>query len=119
MLNEIFKQWKSNFTEYLQVEKNASPYTVKFYQDDLDSFFLFLAKEGINDLKDVNYAIIRVYLTEMYQGNLSRRSVSRKISSLRSFYRFLEREGLVNSNPFVSVSLPKVEQKIPEFLYEE
>ncbi len=105
--------------EYLQIEKNASPYTIAFYQDDLDTFFLFLKREGIEDLKEVNYAIIRVFLTELYEQKLSRRSVSRKISSLRTFYRFLDREGYVESNPFLSVSLPKTEKKIPGFLYEE
>ncbi|WP_102028206.1 tyrosine recombinase XerC [Salirhabdus sp. Marseille-P4669] len=114
-----FHQFQKLFMEYLQIEKNASPYTITFYQDDLDTFFLFLKREGIEDLKEVNYAIIRVFLTELYEQKLSRRSVSRKISSLRTFYRFLDREGYVESNPFLSVSLPKTEKKIPGFLYEE
>ncbi len=114
-----FHQFQKLFMEYLQIEKNASPYTIAFYQDDLDTFFLFLKREGIEDLKEVNYAIIRVFLTELYEQKLSRRSVSRKISSLRTFYRFLDREGYVESNPFLSVSLPKTEKKIPGFLYEE
>ncbi|QHS22238.1 tyrosine recombinase XerC [Virgibacillus sp. MSP4-1] len=107
------------FTEYLQVEKNASPYTVKFYQEDLDTFFLFLEEEGIEHVKDVDYAVIRVFLTKQYDQKLSRRSVSRRLSSLRTFYRFLEREEKVDSNPFLQVSQPKVSKPIPGFLYEE
>ncbi|GAA0495531.1 tyrosine recombinase XerC [Salinibacillus aidingensis] len=107
------------FTEYLQVEKNASPYTVKFYQEDLDTFFLFLEEEGIEHVKDVDYAAIRVFLTKQYEQKLSRRSVSRRLSTLRTFYRFLEREEKVDSNPFLQVSQPKVSKPIPGFLYEE
>ncbi|SET83209.1 integrase/recombinase XerC [Salinibacillus kushneri] len=114
-----FDYLREAFVEYLQVEKNASPYTVKFYQDDLDTFFLFLKEEGIDHVKDVDYAVIRVFLTNQYQKNLSRRSVSRKLSSLRTFYRFLEREEKVESNPFLQVSQPKMSKSIPDFLYEE
>lgn len=107
------------FTEYLQIEKNASSYTIHFYQSDLHSFKAFLKREGDMSWKEVDYPIIRVFLTELYDQQLSRRSVSRKLSSLRSFYRFLEREGHVESNPFLHVSLPKQENPIPSFLYEE
>ncbi|MCD5322673.1 MULTISPECIES: tyrosine recombinase XerC [Pontibacillus] len=107
------------FTEYLQIEKNASSYTIHFYQSDLYSFREFLKREGGLCWREVDYPIIRVFLTELYDQKLSRRSVSRKLSSLRSFYRFLEREGLVESNPFLNVSLPKQENPIPSFLYEE
>jgi integrase/recombinase XerC len=117
MVNNTNLQQK--FMEYLQIEKNASPYTIKFYQDDLDSFFMFLQREGISDLEDVNYASIRIYLNALYEQKLARRSVSRKLSSLRTFFRFLEREKFVKANPFLNVSLPKTEKKLPSFLYEE
>ncbi|MEQ6375315.1 tyrosine recombinase XerC [Bacillaceae bacterium S4-13-58] len=115
----MFLKWNHAFVEYLQLEKNASEYTIEFYQKDLDSFFSFLHREGILDLEEVTFSMIRVYLTDLQEQKLSRRSVSRKISSLRSFYRFLEREGHVSGNPFLAVSLPKLDHKIPDFLYEE
>lgn len=114
-----FHLLKEAFKEYLQIEKNVSPYTLKFYLDDLDFFFLFLKTEGMDDVKDVDYAVIRVYLTRLYDQKLTRRSVSRKLSSLRTFFRFLEREKKVDANPLISVSLPKTEKPIPDFLYEE
>lgn len=114
-----FAYERNAFTEYLQIEKNASPYTIHFYQKDLDSFFTFMHKEGIDHLGEVDYAVIRVFLTEQYNQKLTRRTVSRKLSSLRAFYRFLEREGMVTSNPFISVSLPKMDSPIPDFLYQE
>ncbi|MFC3040319.1 tyrosine recombinase XerC [Virgibacillus xinjiangensis] len=107
------------FVEYLQIEKNASPYTVKYYQNDLEKFFLFLSAEGIDGLEHVDYRVVRLFLTGLYHQRLSRRSVSRTISSLRSFYRFLQREEKITTNPFMHVSLPKQDQPIPGFLYAE
>ncbi|MFD1018172.1 tyrosine recombinase XerC [Thalassobacillus hwangdonensis] len=117
-MNELQKA-KSLFIEYLQIEKNASSLTVQHYEKDVDAFFLFVRTEGYSALRDVDYQLIRVYLTSLYERKLSRRSVSRKLSCLRSFYRFLEREAIVESNPFKSVSLPKEKKPIPEFFYEE
>ncbi|MHA6251306.1 tyrosine recombinase XerC [Oceanobacillus sp. CAU 1775] len=108
-----------NFVEYLQIEKNASPYTIQFYQKDLETFFQFLESESVEKLKDVDHQLIRLYLTKMYDRKLSRKSVSRKISTIRSFYRFLEREDETYTNPFVHIHFPKAEKKIPGFLYKE
>lgn len=105
--------------EYLQIEKNASPYTLRFYEDDLDSFFSFLKEENLHDLRDINQHDIRIFLTNLYNKKMSRKTVSRMLSCLRSFYRFLEREAIVPDNPFIHVSLPKEEKRIPSFLYEE
>ncbi|MEK4305343.1 tyrosine recombinase XerC [Oceanobacillus sp. FSL K6-0251] len=107
------------FIEYLQIEKNASPYTIQFYRTDLETFEAFMQREEVYDLKDVTYREVRIFLTELYNNALSKRSVSRKISSLRSFYRFLEREKLIVGNPFTKLSLPKSEKPVPGFLYEE
>ncbi|MCP8616532.1 tyrosine recombinase XerC [Salirhabdus salicampi] len=107
------------FVEYLQFEKNASPYTIQYYQQDIDTFFLFCEKEGLQGIQDISYPVIRVYLTDLYEQRYSRRSVSRKISSLRTFFRFLEREHIVEANPFLSVSLPKADHPLPDFLYEK
>ncbi|PAV29991.1 tyrosine recombinase XerC [Virgibacillus profundi] len=107
------------FIEYLQIEKNASPYTVKYYQNDLETFFSFLTSEGIDHLDNVDQRIVRTFLTSLYNRQLGRRSVSRKISTLKSFYKFLERESLVTTNPIMHVTLPKTNKPIPGFLYKE
>ncbi|WP_085508256.1 tyrosine recombinase XerC [Thalassobacillus devorans] len=107
------------FLEYLQIEKNASSLTIQHYEKDVDAFFLFMQTEGIASIKEVDYPLIRIFLTQLYQQKLSRRSVSRKLSCMRSFYRFLEREGKISHNPFLNVSLPKEGKPIPEFFYEE
>src|SRR5699024_8940980 len=107
------------FVEYLQIEKNASSYTVKCYREDLFNFEAFLRNEGVDQLSDVDFQMVRLFLTHLYSGRLGRRSVSRKISSLRTYFKFLKREGKVLNNPFNQVMLPKQEKTIPGFLYME
>ncbi len=109
----------SLFIQYLQVEKNYSEYTIKYYQDDIKDFFLFMDGEGVKSLIEVEYLHARLYLTNLHQKEYKRSSVSRKISSLRSFYRFLNKEKRVNDNPFSYVSQPKKETRLPQFFYEE
>lgn len=114
-----FSAERKMFKEYLQIEKNASPSTAKDYLNDLEMFFHFLSREGIDQLSKVDTQAVRLFLTMLYDQNLSRRSVSRKISSLRSFYKLMEREGTVQKNPFLHVMLPKSAKPMPGFLYTE
>lgn len=107
------------FIEYLQIEKNYSQYTTEHYQHDISEFFMFMAEQAIADLTKVEYQDVRIYLTELYDKKMSRKSVARKISSLRSFFKFLLREEKVAENPFALVSIPKAQKKLPEFFYEE
>ncbi|WP_066193917.1 tyrosine recombinase XerC [Gracilibacillus timonensis] len=112
------KYWKL-FLEYLQIEKNASQLTIQAYQRDIEHFFQFLIREKMEELTDVDYLMIRTYLTELYHGGLSKRSVNRQISSLRSFYKFLMREEIVQTNPFAQLPLSKTDQAIPDIMYAE
>jgi integrase/recombinase XerC len=107
------------FLEYLQIEKNYSPLTVESYKASLEEFFIFIQKEGIEQFERVNFQDIRLFLTEAYKKKLSRKTIARKISALRSFYRFMLRERLVHENPFQLVSLPKQDKRIPKFLYSQ
>ncbi|MBM7552760.1 tyrosine recombinase XerC [Thalassobacillus pellis] len=116
---DILQDAKNQFLEYMQIEKNASSLTIHCYEKDVEAFFLFMQSEGNTRIEDVDYPLIRIYLTRLYEQKLSRRSVSRKLSCLRSFYRFLEREEKVKQNPFLNVSLPKDGKPIPEFFYQE
>jgi len=115
---EEFQTYKQMYLEYLQIEKNASPLTVENYSIDMDEFAKFLQAEQLK-LVDCDYSSIRIYLSQLHANLLSRRTVSRKISSLRSFFRFLEREQIVTTNPFLNVSLPKEANPIPDFFYQE
>ncbi|MGR3774740.1 tyrosine recombinase XerC [Bacillus paramycoides] len=107
------------FVGYLQIERNYSKYTIASYQNDLEHFVQFMEREGISSFLDVTYADVRLYLTTLHDEKLARKSVARKVSSLRSLYRFLMREGYQKDNPFALASLPKKELSIPKFLYAE
>ena len=104
------------FIDYLQYEKNYSSYTVNNYERDLESFVNFLNKE-ICKISEVDYRIIRLYLIEMHTKKYSNKTICRNISSLRSFFKYLLKEGKLKDNPMSLITNPKVEQSLPNFLY--
>jgi len=104
------------FIDYLQYEKNYSSYTVSNYERDLESFINFLNKE-ICKISEVDYRIIRLYLIEMHTKKYSNKTICRNISSLRSFFKYLLKEGKLKDNPMSLITNPKVEQSLPNFLY--
>src|SRR5699024_6471653 len=130
MINSLVKSivWSENmqainvyiqqFLAYLHVEKNSSEYTIYFYEIDLSTFAYFLDREGITSVEQVDSSTVRLFLTELYNRKLSRRSVSRTISCLRSFYVFLEKDRFVTSNPFFHITLSKQDVTIPSFFCE-
>ncbi|WP_226528279.1 tyrosine recombinase XerC [Metabacillus niabensis] len=113
------KNYLNLFIEYLQIEKNYSKYTIVNYTTDIEDFFSFMQEQAILHLEEITYNDTRLYLTQLHTRKYSRKTISRKISSLRSFYKFLIRESILNENPFLLVSIPKQEKKIPQFLYED
>jgi len=107
------------FIQYLQLEKNSSQYTLNSYQKIIEQFLVFMEQQSISSFSSVTYFDVRLYLTTLHDKQLSRRTVSKHISCLRSFYRFLMRENEAKENPFILASLPKKETMIPRFLYKE
>lgn len=105
------------FLLYLRAEKNFSPHSLRSYQSDLQQFFHFLKRKKCS-LSDVDRLLVRLYLAELSQKN-SRNSVIRKISALRSFFKYLFREGIITVNPLVYLSVPKKEKSLPHYLEEK
>lgn len=106
------------FLNMLKVERNFSAHTLKSYHDDLVQFNLFLEQELIN-LRTFEYKDARNYLSYLYSQNLKRTTVSRKISTLRTFYEFWMTQDETIINPFVQLVHPKKENYLPQFFYEE
>ncbi|WLR52330.1 tyrosine recombinase XerC [Bacillus tianshenii] len=106
-----------SFLEYLQIEKNCSPYTLEHYEIDMNDFVRFMKQQELLSFAAVSYVSVRLYYTELYEREYARKTVARKISALRSLYRFLLREEKVQENPFVFASLPKKQKELPKFLY--
>jgi integrase/recombinase XerC len=109
--------WLLLFKQYLQIEKNASPLTIANYEKDILAFTEFMKQHGVTEYAAVSYVHVRSYLTELHAQNYARRSIARKLSSLRSFYRFLLREEMLEHNPFTMVATPKLAKKLPGFLF--
>ncbi len=105
----------SKFLDHLNIEKNYSEHTILNYQNDLEEFFEFL---GNDNVASVEYTTLRRFLAELKAKQLRSRSVARKLSSLRSFFRFLQREGLVQKNPAALVLTPKLDKTLPHFMTE-
>jgi len=107
------------FIDYLKVERNASRYTVRNYDADLREFFEFLKSESIKSLDEVNKDVLRDYLYQLMENGFARTSIARKLSAVRSFYRYLQREELVSVSPAATISSPKLDRKLPVFLSQE
>jgi integrase/recombinase XerC len=107
------------FTNYLQTERNYSPYTVLNYTNDINEFIDYLALNHFPPYLQIKSNITRYYLAYLSNKGFHPRTIARKLSSLRSFYRFLMTEGLIATNVFSEVSSPKPDQPLPKFLYFE
>lgn len=107
-----------DFIDYLENERNYSKKTTDSYTRDIEKFFKFLAKEGVL-FDDVDLVVIRNFLTDELNENVSKRSCKRRLSSLRHFYTFLLKKEYVKENPFIFVATPKTDKKFPHALYKE
>jgi tyrosine recombinase XerC len=110
------EKYIEKFTRYLEIEKNYSPHTVLNYKLDLEDFGRFLAG---SEPEKIDYLTLRKYLAVLKEKNLGSRSVGRRLSALRSFFRFLSREGYIKSNPILMLSSPKLDKHLPSFMTEE
>lgn len=108
----------SRFLSFLEGEKNASPHTILNYRRDLEEFLGFLKQKSVT-LPQVDRLVLRSYLSFLRERNLSRSSINRQISTLKTFFRFLTREGLISQNPTTILSLLKAEKRLPVFMSEE
>lgn len=116
---------ESNITEfliYLRDQKNASPNTLKSYEHDLDEFYLYVSKhqrdctrEGGLLLERVNPLVLRCYLNILFQKN-GASSIARKLSCLRSFFKYFVKKGVLTQNPAKVIHSPKVPKKLPKYL---
>jgi integrase/recombinase XerC len=105
----------NNYCDYLKYQKNYSEYTIISYKDDILEYLEFIEREAL-DFKSIEYSDIRfylMYLKDEKQDNNT--SISRKLSSLRGFYKYMANEGIVKSNVFSLVNGPKKSKKLPRY----
>lgn len=120
-MQEIFNR----YINHLEAEKNASPYTVRNYTTDLlgssriKGFFRFLRDKRIDSLEEVDRSVIRDYLTYLTGQGLVKASIARKLSAIRSLYRYMVREQIITADPLRDTASPKLDKRLPEFLTRE
>lgn len=109
----------SDFIGFIQFEKRYSDNTVQAYQKDLEQFFLFIANQfEINEAESVKHIHIRSWLASLKEGKMESKSINRKISSLKSFYKFLLKKGIVKTSPTSKLISPKNSKRLPVFVNE-
>ncbi len=118
----------NRYVDYLEAERGLSPYTVRNYTMDLignyargseKGFFQFLRVRQINSLDEVDKQVLRDYMAWLMEQGVAKHSIARKLSAIRSFYRYLLREERVSANPLEKVSSPKLDRRLPSFLTAE
>jgi len=103
------------FTRYLEIEKNYSQHTILNYNLDLEDFKKFISDQ---EIEKIDYLTLRKYLAFLKEKNLNNRTIVRHISTLRSFFKFLTREGYIKTNPAASLLTMKMDKHLPSFLTE-
>jgi integrase/recombinase XerC len=110
----------SSFTDHLKFEKRYSVYTVRSYHDDLIQFGEYITEAfGETPIGDISPSIVRSWLATLKNTGLSSRSITRKISTLKSFFKFVIRSGKLEKSPVTSIVTPKISKRLPSFVEEK
>ena len=108
------------FIEYIRAARNASPHTVRGYASDIAQFLAFLEGEELSTSPaDVDSRTMRRYLARLQKQGISKRSAARKLASLRAFFKYLLRKGLIEADPTTGLPSPKLDKRLPKFLRDE
>ena len=108
------------FLDHLRFQKRFSQHTIISYQNDLINFFDFVEIDfQIHEIEDIKPAIIRSWLSRLKADGLVSKSINRKISALRSFYKFQQKTGSIDHNPASGITALKVAKRLPAFIEEK
>ncbi len=108
-----------SYLEYLEIERNYSAHTIQSYETDLLSLVQFLSREGIDSFNKVHKESLRAFIGSLLDEGFSQRSIARKIASMRSFFKYLWRQKIIDGNPALVLITPKIGKRLPSFLDEE
>ena len=117
MLLSDYVMWIDKFIQYLRIEKNYSPHTVISYLNDLTQFEHFIIEKcGVFDPVQIDADLIRIWIAQLMEANLTARTANRKLSAVKSFYTYLKKKSVVAHNPAEMITGPKVNKKLPVFV---
>ncbi len=118
-MQQTFAQYQIKFLDYLRFQKRYSPHTIISYENDLTAFDIFISKEYEYLIIDkIKTPHVRTWLAGLKEKEISSRSINRKISTLRSFFKFLLKNEVVSLNPIAAVTSPKMPKRLPQFIEE-
>lgn len=108
-----------SFLQYLQFEKRFSPHTLLAYESDLEQFFTYQKKAyEVAEVSEINHPMIRSWIVSMMEQGITPRSINRKITTLKTYYKFLLRKGEIHLNPMLKVLSPKTSKRLPVYVEE-
>jgi integrase/recombinase XerC len=111
---------KDRFITFIEVEKRYSPHTLLAYRQDLDQFSSFASLNySINSIELADHQVIRSWFVSLIEGGVTPRTITRKMSTLKSFFRFAKVNGFSGPNPMLKVTAPKVAKRLPVYIEEE
>ena len=111
---------KDKFVQFLEFEKRSSPHTLVAYRQDLEQFALFLTQiYNLESIEQADHQMLRSWFISLIEKGTSPRTITRKMSSLKAFFRFALANGFEGVNPMLKVSAPKVAKRLPEFIEQE
>ncbi|HVD99713.1 MAG TPA: tyrosine-type recombinase/integrase [Cytophagaceae bacterium] len=110
----------SDFLKYIQYEKRFSKHTLTSYQNDLDQYSAFLQKDfEVSHPEEASYSMIRSWIVKLAEQKMVPKTINRKIAALRSYYKFLLRNGKITKDPTIKIRAPKVKKSLPVFVEQE
>jgi integrase/recombinase XerC len=115
-LDKAAKDWIDKFIAHLEYERRLSPLTCKHYRRDLEAFVSFCDEIDVGSWADIDSETVRAFAGTSYRRGLSARSIQRRLSAARTFFRYLSREKYIKRNPISSVPAPKHKKRLPENL---
>jgi len=110
------KNLANKFEKFLRFERGYSDFTINSYITDLFQFFDYIDNNEIKNISDVKKNVIRGFLESLYKEGISNKTLRRKLSCLRTFFKYLRRENIVTGNPTYAIPLPRFHKKLPKFL---
>ena len=115
-MNDNIKLTISEFIDYCRNEKMFSKHTISAYKHDLDLMYFNFNERGIKNLKEVDYDLLNIFLAEQLENKKSIRTIARRLSSIKSFFKYLLSSEVIKNNPASFIKTPKIKSKIPTYV---
>jgi integrase/recombinase XerC len=120
MFTTLQEKYQPQFLDYLKFEKRYSTHTLTAYETDLQQFFTFIQDQfQLNNINELNSSFIRTWLASLKENELESKSINRKISTLKSFTKFLIRNNYLEKSPMTGIISPKISKRLPSFIEED